>query len=171
MECCGWFRGFHRHFPASAPPLRRDRRPRIELTTARQSSANSPEDQFKWKTSPAARVSFPGSTAFSAPAACFEERLRHFGCCLKDVSVVDREKIFSSRRVTPPASSGFRTVRRTARHHWPAAAILSMLFALAGLRFTLHNWHHPDDPSPWATPLVAIAILLAAWNRFRRSRR
>jgi hypothetical protein len=46
-----------------------------------------------------------------------------------------------------------------------------MLFALAGLRFTLHNWHHPDDPSPWATPLVAIAILLAAWNRIRRSRR
>jgi hypothetical protein len=91
--------------------------------------------------------------------------------CLKDVSVVDRDKIFSSRRVTPPAASGFRTVRRTPRHHWPAVAILSMLFALAGLRFTLHNWHHPDDPSPWATPLVAIAILLAAWNRFRRSRR
>jgi hypothetical protein len=36
------------------------------------------------------------------------------------------------------------------------------------LRFTIHNWHHPDAQSPWATPLVAIAILLGAWNRFSR---
>jgi hypothetical protein len=47
-------------------------------------------------------------------------------------------------------------------------AVLSILFALAGLRFTIHNWHHPDAQSPWATPLVAIAILLGAWNRFSR---
>jgi membrane protease YdiL (CAAX protease family) len=82
----------------------------------------------------------------------------------------DREKIFNSRRVTPPAHSGFRAVTqpRAPRHHWPLPAILSILFALGGLRYTIHNWHHPDDPSPWATPLVAIAILLAAWNRFRR---
>jgi hypothetical protein len=84
--------------------------------------------------------------------------------------VFSREKIFSSRRVTPPAGSSFRAVHRTPRHHWPLAAVLSVLFALAGLRFTLHNWHHPDDPSRWATPLLAIAILLAAWNRFSRRR-
>jgi hypothetical protein len=87
--------------------------------------------------------------------------------------VVDREKIFSSRRVIPPASSGFRAVGKSGqrrRHQWPVPAILSILFALAGLRYTIHNWHHPDDPSPWATPLVAIAILLAAWNRFSRTR-
>jgi hypothetical protein len=84
--------------------------------------------------------------------------------------VVDRAKIFSSRRVTPPTGSGFRAVQRSQRHHWPLPAILSILFALAGLRYTIHNWHHPDDPSPWATPLVAIAILLAAWNRFSRTR-
>jgi hypothetical protein len=84
--------------------------------------------------------------------------------------VVDREKIFGSRRVTPPTGSGFRAVHRTPRHHWPLPAILSILFALAGLRYTIHNWHHPDDPSRWATPLLAIAILLAAWNRFSRTR-
>jgi hypothetical protein len=85
--------------------------------------------------------------------------------------VFDREKIFNSRRVTPPADSGFRTVgnsRRTRRHHWSLAAVLSILFALAGLRYTIHNWHHPDDPSHWATPLLAIAIMLGAWNRFSR---
>jgi hypothetical protein len=85
--------------------------------------------------------------------------------------VFDREKIFNSRRVTPPADSGFRTIGksgRTPRHHRPLAAIFSILFALAGLRYTIHNWHHPDYPSPWATPLLAIAILLGAWNRFSR---
>jgi hypothetical protein len=40
-----------------------------------------------------------------------------------------------------------------------------------GLRFTFHDWHHSDTPLRWATPLLAIAILLAAWNRFNRSRR
>jgi hypothetical protein len=82
--------------------------------------------------------------------------------------VFDREKIFGSRRVTPPAGSGFRAVHKSPRHHWPAAAVLSILFALAGLRFAIHNWHHPDAQSPWAMPLVAIAILLGAWNRFSR---
>ena len=87
--------------------------------------------------------------------------------------MLDREKIFSSSRVTPPAGSGFRAVHKSPRHHWRVAAVLSItvlsiLFALAGLRFTIHNWHHPDNPSRWATPLLAIAILLAAWNRFSR---
>jgi hypothetical protein len=87
--------------------------------------------------------------------------------------VFDREKIFGSRRVTPPAGSGFRAMGKSGRpqrHHWPLAAILSILFALAGLRYTIHNWHHPDNPSSLALPLVAIAILLGAWNRFRRGR-
>jgi hypothetical protein len=82
--------------------------------------------------------------------------------------VFDRAKIFGPRRVTPPANSGFRAVARTPRHHWPLAAVLSILFALAGLRFAIHNWHHPDNPSPLALPLLAIAILLGAWNRFSR---
>jgi hypothetical protein len=85
--------------------------------------------------------------------------------------VFDREKIFNSRRVRLTTASGFRTIGksgRTPRHHWPLAAIFSILFALAGLRYTIHNWHHPDDLSPWATPLLAIAILLGAWNRFSR---
>jgi hypothetical protein len=87
--------------------------------------------------------------------------------------VVDRQKIFSSRRVIAPPSSGFRAVGKSGerrRRQWPLPAILSILFALAGLRSTIHNWHHPDEPLPWATPLVAIAILLAAWNRFSRRR-
>jgi len=87
--------------------------------------------------------------------------------------VFDREKIFSSRRVTPPAGSGFRAVHKSPRYHWLVAAVLSIavlsiLSALAGLRFTIHNSHHPDNPSRRATPLLAIAILLAAWNRFNR---
>ncbi len=84
----------------------------------------------------------------------------------------DRE-IFKSKRVTPPTSSGFRALgdmARLPRHHWPMAAIASCLFALAGLRFTIHNWHHPDDPSRFAMPLIVIAILLGAWNRFSRKR-
>lgn len=84
--------------------------------------------------------------------------------------MVDREKIFTSRRVTPPAGSGFRAVQTPQRHHWPVAAILSILFALAGLRYAIHNWHHPDDPSRLALPLLGIAILLGAWNRFSRKR-
>ena len=82
----------------------------------------------------------------------------------------DRD-IFKSRRVTPPSGSGFRAVGNAGqppRHHWPVTAIASCLFALAGLRYTIHNWHHPDDPSHYAVPLVAIAILLGAWNRFSR---
>lgn len=85
----------------------------------------------------------------------------------------DREKIFSSKRVIPPPGSGFRAVGKAGqppRHHWPLAAILSILFALAGLRYTVHNWHHPDQPSSLATPLLAVAILLGAWNRFSRKR-
>jgi hypothetical protein len=88
-------------------------------------------------------------------------------------SVFDREKIFSSRRVTPPASSGFRALGKAGspqRRPWSLAAILSILFALAGLRYAIHNWHHPNDPSPLALPLLAIAILLGAWNRFRHGR-
>jgi hypothetical protein len=70
-----------------------------------------------------------------------------------------------------PAGSGFRAVHKSPRHYWPVAAVLSILFALAGLRFTIHNGHHPDNQSPWATPLVAVAILPGALNRFsRRSR-
>jgi hypothetical protein len=82
--------------------------------------------------------------------------------------VVDREKIFTSRRVTPPAGSGFRAVHPPRRHRWPVPAVLSILFALAGLRYAIHNWHHPDDPSRLALPLLGIALLLGAWNRFRR---
>jgi hypothetical protein len=76
--------------------------------------------------------------------------------------VFHREKVFSSRPVTPATSSGFRAMGKAGRarrhHRWPLAAILSILFALAcalplpsfsrpGLRYTIHNWHHPDDPS------------------------
>jgi hypothetical protein len=61
--------------------------------------------------------------------------------------------------------------RYSPRDHSPWLGLLSILFALAGLRYTIHNWHHPDDPSVWATPLLAVAILLAAWNRFNRRRR
>jgi hypothetical protein len=64
--------------------------------------------------------------------------------------VFDREKIFSSSRVTPSAGSGFRAVNKSPRHHWPGAAVLSILFALAGLRFTIHNY----NPSRRATPLL-----------------
>ena len=79
-------------------------------------------------------------------------------------------KVFNRKRVTPPAASGFRRVTKPARarHHWPLAAILSILFALAGLRYAIHNWHHPYDSSPLAAPLLGIAILLGAWNRFSR---
>jgi hypothetical protein len=82
--------------------------------------------------------------------------------------VVDREKIFTSRRVTPPAGSGFRAVHTPRRHRWPVAAVLSILFALAGLRYAIHNWHHPDSPSQLALPLLGVAIALGAWNRFSR---
>jgi hypothetical protein len=50
---------------------------------------------------------------------------------LKD-PVFDRKKIFSSRRVTPQAGSGFHAVHKSPRHHWPVAAVLSILFALDG---------------------------------------
>jgi hypothetical protein len=81
-------------------------------------------------------------------------------------------KIFNRKPVTPPAASGFRRVTKPGRtrHHWPLAAILSILFALAGLRYAIHNWHHPYDPSPLAAPLLGVAILLGAWNRFSRRR-
>jgi hypothetical protein len=65
-------------------------------------------------------------------------------------------------------ASGFRRVTGRACHHWPITAILSILFALAGLRYAIHNWHHPCDPSRLAIPLLGIAILLGAWNRFSR---
>ena len=69
------------------------------------------------------------------------------------------------------SGSGFRALgSRAPRHHWPLPAIASCLFALAGLRYTIHNWHHPERPSPWALPLIAIAIVLGAWNRTRRWR-
>ena len=79
--------------------------------------------------------------------------------------MADREKIFTSRRVTPPAGSAFRAVHTARRHHWPGAASLSMLLALTGLRYAIHNWHHPDNPSQRTLPLLSIAILLGAWNR------
>jgi hypothetical protein len=70
--------------------------------------------------------------------------------------------------VIPPAAAGFQPVQSSrTRARWPLAAILSILFAIAGLRYTIHNWHHPDDASSFALPLLAVAILLAAWNRFR----
>ena len=83
----------------------------------------------------------------------------------------NREKIFNRKRAAPPAASGFRRVTGHTRHHWPVAAILSILFALAGLGYVIHNWHHPDDPSRLAIPLLGIAILLGAWNRFSRRTR
>lgn len=82
----------------------------------------------------------------------------------------NRDKIFSRNHATPPLASGFRRVTSRARHHWSLAAILSILFALAGLRYAIHNWHHPDTPSTLAVPLLGIAILLGAWNRFSRRR-
>jgi hypothetical protein len=68
--------------------------------------------------------------------------------------VFDRKKRFSSRRVMPPAGSGFRAVHKSPRHYLPVAAVLSIVFGLVGLCFTINNWHHPDDPSRWATPLL-----------------
>ncbi len=73
--------------------------------------------------------------------------------------------------MTPPTGSGFRAVHPPRRHRWPVAAVFSILFALAGFRYALHNWHHPDSPLPFALPLLGIAILLGAWNRFGRRAR
>ena len=84
--------------------------------------------------------------------------------------------MFKFKRPSAPAmtGTGFRTMGNAgspASHHWPLSAIGSCLFALAGLRYTIHNWHHPYQQSPYATPLIVIAILLGAWNRFSRTRR
>ena len=83
--------------------------------------------------------------------------------------------MFKFKRSSGPAmpGSGFRSMgsaSRPLRHHWPIPAIGSCLFALAGLRYTIHNWHHPYQQSALATPFIVIAILLGAWNRFSRQR-
>ena len=95
---------------------------------------------------------------------------------IKSASVYERDKfgVENIQSQARHAACHFRLPPRDeARSYASSLAprrILSILFALAGLRYAIHNWHHPYDPSPLAAPLLGIAILLGAWNRFSRRR-